>query len=150
MIEVWVDIIGYEGKYKVSNKGRIISIKKKPMVMKIQTDRYGYNYIKLTRNGKGIKHKVHRLVASAFIPNTGQLPCINHIDGIKINNTVDNLEWCSVAQNNKHKIQMLYLKEYNGRQQTIPKWAKEVGLSPTTIRTRLKKGFSLEKALTKY
>lgn len=94
---------GYEGKYQVSNLGRIKSLSyrntgiSKILVPKINK---GYYEIGLYLNGIRKMFFVHRLVALTFIPNPNNLPQINHIDEDKTNNCVDNLEWCTQAYNN--------------------------------------------------
>ena len=105
MEEIWKDIKGYEGLYKVSNLGRVKSVhfnhskKVTEKILKPIKDRDGYVDAFLYKNGK-VKHfKMHRLVAQAFIPNPNNLPQINHIDENVNNNRVDNLEWCTVGYN---------------------------------------------------
>lgn len=90
----WAEIEGYEG-YMVSSDGRIYSRKRK-IIMRQVTARNGYKRISLKR---GQSVAVHRLVAKAFIPNPNNYPEINHIDENKINNSVDNLEWCTRKYN---------------------------------------------------
>ena len=91
------DIKGYEGRYVVSDDGHIFSLYDfkgdKQFKEKAQcTDKYGYKYVSLYKNGK-MKHlTVHRAVASAFLSNEEELPKVNHIDGNKNNNDVSNLE----------------------------------------------------------
>jgi hypothetical protein len=103
-MEKWLDIVGYEGKYKVSDNGRIKSYltSKKGILRKISDNGYGYMFLALCKNGVKKKHRVHRLVTMAFIPNLENKPCINHINGIKSDNSVQNLEWCTHSANNKH------------------------------------------------
>ena len=111
MREIWKDIEGYEGLYQVSNLGRIKSMPKmcgfrynNERILKNNTDSYGYLYVALCKN-KNIKIKlVHRLVAEAFIENKYKKPQVNHKDGIKVNNKVSNLEWCSDKENKQHGI----------------------------------------------
>lgn len=67
-------------------------------------DRCGYHEVALTENGKTRWYLTHRLVAMAYIPNPDDLPFINHIDGNKLNNNVDNLEWCTRSDNAKHSF----------------------------------------------
>lgn len=104
MIENWRDIEGYEGYYQVSNSGRIKSSRKvyKEQLLKHFDNGQGYSVV-MFRVNKEYKHfRVHRLVASAFIPNPENKPYINHIDGNKSNNKVDNLEWCTRSENELH------------------------------------------------
>ena len=116
MEEEWKDIKGYEGQYQVSNLGRVKSLdrmltyKTKYGVYqhmqygKVLTpcfDTRGYPYVRLfDLNGKTKSVTIHRLVGLAFIPNPDNLPCLNHKDEIKTNNSVDNLEWCTHLYNN--------------------------------------------------
>ena len=102
MEEKWKDIQGYEGMYQVSNLGRVRSFsdKKKGGFLSLKrTDKGGYVYVVLCRDGIHQTKKVHRLVAEAFIKNPEGLPCINHKDEVKSNNCIDNLEWCSYKYN---------------------------------------------------
>lgn len=105
MVEIWKDINDYKGRYQVSNFGRVrsLSVKSKTKYFKgdvlVQMqDSMGYACVNLSRK----IHKVHRLVAQAFIPNPDNLPCVNHKDENKTNNAVDNLEWCDHKYNNNY------------------------------------------------
>lgn len=97
--EVWKDIPGYEGKYKVSNLGNIIDLDFAgygvAVVKKKSINTAGYE---VTRIGGKIK-LVHRLVAEAFITNPNNYPQVNHIDEDRLNNRADNLEWCTLRYN---------------------------------------------------
>ena len=96
MKEIWKDIKDYEGHYQVSNLSRVKSIKfGKERILKPVTDRHGYLIVGLWQNNKHKTYKVHRLVAEAFLPNPDNLPQVNHKDENKLNNNVDNLEWCT-------------------------------------------------------
>ena len=104
MEEKWKDIKSYEGIYQVSNLGRVRSFAKSydPHIMTPMPNQKGYMRIFLIN---GTKHKwlrVHRLVAMAFIPNPNNLPQVNHKDGNKLNNCVDNLEWVTNQENCEH------------------------------------------------
>lgn len=110
MEEIWKDIIGYEGYYKVSNMGRILSLHKKSKISRFEKSilkpgRQATGYLTVVLYKDGAKKKsflVHRLVAEAFIPNPNNYEMINHIDECKTNNCVDNLEWCDVRYNNNY------------------------------------------------
>ena len=100
--EIWKDCKGYEGKYQVSNLGRVWSIKTQ-RYLKGSYDKDGYHQVCLTaKNGKSKKEFIHRLVALAFLSNPNNLPQVNHKDENKDNNCVDNLEWISIKDNANH------------------------------------------------
>jgi len=100
-MEVWKDIVGYEGLYKVSNLGNIVSTYTGNL-MKLGTGARGYLIVGMTKNKKQTTHTVHRLVAIAFIPNPNNYPQVNHKDEVKTNNMADNLEWCTGIYNMHH------------------------------------------------
>lgn len=118
--EEWRDVVGYEGRYIVSNKGRIACL-----AFDIITHPYGkehilhrdahlltptkfkntqYYYVMFRKDGKRSKYLLHRLVAIAFIPNPSNLPQVDHIDGDRLNNDVNNLRWCSPSGNMANTI----------------------------------------------
>ena len=102
-MEEWRDIKGFEGKYMVSNMGRVKSLNYnktgKEKIMKGVPDGYGYFQLSLCKEGKVKNCRINRLVAQAFIPNPDNLPEVNHKDKIRTNNRVDNLEWCTTQYN---------------------------------------------------
>lgn len=103
--EIWKDVIGYEGLYQVSNLGRIKSLPRNGTVKNtiiLRTDGKLYDVVRLRKNDIPKPFLVHRLVAIAFIPNHENKPCVNHIDGIKHNNMLSNLEWVTRSENEKH------------------------------------------------
>lgn len=116
MNEVWKDIPNYEGYYQVSNLGRVKSLKRiiirrdgKPYLQKEKIlqpirNHKGYCQCFLTINFKGNSKAIHRLVAETFIPNPNNLSQVNHKDGNKENNCVDNLEWITNYDNMQHSI----------------------------------------------
>lgn len=102
MKEIWKKIEGYPD-YKISNFGRVISNKhKEERLLKPGPDNNKYLTVNLCKNGKPKNHRIHRLVALAFIPNPQNKPCVNHIDETRQNNHIDNLEWCTYLENNIH------------------------------------------------
>ncbi|QOR58314.1 HNH endonuclease [uncultured phage cr106_1] len=96
-MEIWKDIVGYEGLYKVSNLGRIKN--KKDRLLSPYHNTNGYISVDLYKNGKVNKLRVHRIVAEAFILNPNNLPIINHKNEDKTDNSVSNLEWCNYSYN---------------------------------------------------
>lgn len=132
MEEVWRWIKGYENMYQISNFGKVRSVDRfvycevspnklqhvAGKTLKIKTDKKGYSVVYLSKDGKQKVGKIHRLVAQMFIPNPNNLPQVNHKDGCKSNNHVDNLEWCTNSYNQKHAwasgLQPSY-EESNGR-----------------------------------
>ena len=104
--EVWKPIKGFEGLYEVSNLGNIKSFPRKYTIKKEKIlssciMNNGYLCVALSKNHKGKTYLIHRLVAETFIPNPNNYSCINHKDGNKLNNKIDNLEWCSYSYNSK-------------------------------------------------
>lgn len=103
--EIWKDIPGFEGFYKVSTLGRIQSAKRpstKGKILKQGITTKGYNKVTLCTNGVTLSRETHRFVGLTFIPNPENKPCINHINGIKTDNSVENLEWCTQQENVQH------------------------------------------------
>ena len=112
MKEVWKDIKGWEGRYQVSNLGRVRSLDytykqshgyrtREGMILKSSLKENGYARVSLGRNNQKL---IHRLVAETFIPNPENKRTVNHKDGNKQNNCVDNLEWATHQENNIHAL----------------------------------------------
>lgn len=111
---MWKGIKGYENKYQVSDDGKVRSLQRHInngsangmtlacRILKQTKNPHGYYQVSLMNNGIRSVRYVHRLVAEAFIQNTNDLPVVNHIDGNKSNNCVDNLEFVSYHSNNQH------------------------------------------------
>lgn len=105
-MEIWRAINGTKGFIEVSNEGRVRSLLRgTPRILKTQTDNKGYHRIHVTIERENFTYKVHREVAKAFIPNPANLPQVNHKDGNKNNNSVDNLEWVTNRENAHHAIE---------------------------------------------
>ena len=91
--------------YMVSDHGRILSFKgKSKLIISSSITAKGYEYVAIRQKGIYVGYSVHRLVATAFIPNPKRLPQVNHLDGNKLNNHVANLEWCDANDNVMHAI----------------------------------------------
>ena len=92
------DVVGYEGLYAVTSCGKVWSYRNE-CFLKPRANRGGYLYVNLFKDGEKKTYYVHRLVAEAYIPNTENLPQINHKDENKTNNCLQNLEWCDAKYN---------------------------------------------------
>lgn len=139
MKEIWKPVVGYDGWYEISNLGRVKALERevrrrdahggwcifhyKEKMMHPAINMNGYAQIGLGQHGKN--KVVHRLVAQAFIPNPENKPMINHIDGDKLNNRVDNLEWCTNRENQIHAVKIL--KRPQGAYQNKPVRCVETG-----------------------
>lgn len=125
MPEVWKDIKGYEGLYKISNYGNVLSLNYRrsgsAKTLKLKHCPSGYRTIILCKDGIRSDKLIHRLVASAFIPNPLQYPQVNHKDENKFNNNVSNLEWCNEQYNSNYGTGKIRLAESLRRR----KWTDE-------------------------
>lgn len=158
--EIWKDIKDYEGLYQISNYGNVKSLPKerhnrrgvyiqKEKLLSLTNTSTGYKKVELVKDGKRKGFKVHRLVAQAFIPNPDEKPQVNHIDGDKTNNYVDNLEWATASENSIHayntglnsrkrelnESEIIYM--YCELNMTMQEISKHFGVSIPTIRKRL-------------
>lgn len=98
--EIWKPIKGYEDRYEASSHGRIRSYNKKTQTYLIMKPFNHKGYYRMDLRGKS--PRVHRIVAQTFIPNPLNKPEINHINGIKTDNRIENLEWCTRQENQNH------------------------------------------------
>jgi hypothetical protein len=119
-MEIWKDIKGYEGLYQISNLGNVKALEKtrnwnargkqlqsilKEKIL-IPFNNYGYNYVILWKDNKIKNCRVHRLVAQAFIENPQSKLEVNHINGIKDDNSIKNLEWVTSEENREHSYRI--------------------------------------------
>lgn len=115
--ELWASTGGdmYESDYQISTFGRVKSTKDgHERILKPFVDKDGYLNIAFSKNGQVKKFKIHRLVALAFIPNLDGKPQINHVFGNKMDNYVNNLDWCTESENHNHAIEMHLMKPHRG------------------------------------
>lgn len=142
-MELWKPVKGFEEFYEVSSQGRLRNIKTRKIRKKSLINKY--YVIRLSKEGKSKSIKVHRMVAEAFITNPYHCPQVNHIDGNKLNNCVENLEWVTRQQNLEHAWAMglgprprevIQVKDgvEVGRYRSIARAAKNVGGSPLGVR----------------
>lgn len=121
MQEIWKDIKGYEGKYQISNYGKVKSLPKqmgrgmgyttKEKVLKYSISSRGYCNVILCKNGKTKTFLLHRLVATYFVPNPNNYKQVNHKNECKTDNNWHNLEWCNQLYNNTYGTRIQRAKE---------------------------------------
>jgi len=141
-IEIWQDIPEYKGLYQISNLGRIKSLSRKmwngfnfwqskERILKSTLDRKGYYKIILCNENGHKTHRIHRLIAQAFIENIHNKPIVNHINGITTDNSIKNLEWATVQENNQHAQDNLLNKARFSQRQKMS--VKELNLKNRKI-----------------
>lgn len=142
--EIWKDVVGYEGVYKVSNFGFVKSLaretiskdgKRMPIKEKILVGAsIRYKFVLLYKDNKSIRktRSIHRIVAMAFIPNPKNLAQVNHIDGDRYNNNVENLEWCDAFHNMQHCYRLGLRKTMRSGETKV--WNPNTGESFQSIR----------------
>lgn len=111
-MEEWKEIADFEGLYLISSFGRVKSIINNKILTPCIVRANGL-VVGLMRNGKVEKRQVSRLVAAAFIPNPGNKPYVDHIDGVRFHNFVENLRWCSINENNNFDIAIRNKTKYD-------------------------------------
>lgn len=134
--EQWKQINGFGGIYYISNTGQVQSLhpcRPLPKILKLHKYNSGYLMAPLKCDSKSYLKTVHRLVAGAFIPNPENKPCVNHIDGNKLNNRVENLEWCTHKENMRHGfntgLYKIRVGEENHRSKITESEVREIRLS---------------------
>ena len=100
-MEIWGDVPGYENLYLISSHGNVYSIVSRQLIKPIDNGN-GYIYVTLHKNGRSKNMYIHRMVATLFLPNSKNLPVVNHKDFNRKNNQTENLEWCTQKQNIEH------------------------------------------------
>lgn len=143
MEEIWKDIPEYEGLYQASNLGRIRSVNRidncnRPRVGKILKfikSNSGYFQVHFSKNGGTRVLLVHRLIAKAFLENPNNYSCVNHIDGNKLNNNVDNLEWCTQSHNVNESYKLGLQERQYGKDNFRSKKVNQYGLDGNFIKT---------------
>lgn len=137
-MEKWKDINGYEGLYQISNNGNVYSVRRQS-IMKPSNSSNGYLTVNLYKDG-GLKHyRIHRLVAEAFIPNTDNKPCVDHINTVITDNRLENLRWCTYEENMNNPLSIKKwskpIIQFDLDGNFLKKWnsAKETGLGRTSI-----------------
>lgn len=111
-MEIWKDVPGYAGKYAVSSYGRIKSVKS-GLILKPTQKFCGGLQLKLSKDGKVTTVQVSRVVAMAFIPNPDNKPNVDHIDGVRFHNFVENLRWCTQDENMNYELAIRNKTKYN-------------------------------------
>jgi hypothetical protein len=97
----WYPIERFEGLYSINKNGDVLSLRAGNILAQ-SFNTYGYKQVGLFKNRASRVAPIHRLMAETFIPNPNNYDCVNHKDGNKLNNSIENLEWCTKAQNNQH------------------------------------------------
>lgn len=156
-MEIWKDIKGYEGIYQISSLGNVKSLYgwdghayiTREKILHPAPTTTGYYKVKLVKDGHRKDHKIHRLVADAFISNPMNKKQVNHKDGNKLNNDVNNLEWCTASENSQHSYQTGLKKTFYISKSHLESLYREglcardianmVGTTPTIIYGRLRR-----------
>lgn len=168
-LEIWKDVPNYEGLYQVSNLGNVKSLARKnknrvnrEKIMKLKLNNSGYYQVWLCKNNKSKGFFVHRLIALTFVPNLNNFPEVNHIDAVKTNNKVSNLEWCTHMDNMKHannlglisikemteakrkytQVDLNMVLELNKLNKSHKEISKETGIHKSTVKRMIDKNYN--------
>ena len=163
-MEIWKDILGYEGIYQVSTFGKVKALLRqkgkgtgrgsyisKERILKSRINRSGYKQVSLYKSGTARTLLVHRLIMIAFVPNLESKPEVNHIDGIKLNNDLSNLEWATHSENAKHAFKMgLRIPPVFDRKGSSNGSSKLIEKDIVDIVNMSKAGFSTKEIMAKF
>jgi hypothetical protein len=133
MTEVWKPVNGYEGLYEVSNYGKVKALRKfsgtcfrdERILSMNRITKDGYIHVALTKNGKVLDTRLHKVVAENFVENPDKKETVNHIDGNKLNNRADNLEWADRREQLDHAYRLKLKKPARGQNNTQSKLTEE-------------------------
>lgn len=155
-IEIWKDVVGYEALYRISNLGNVVNVvgrkcgggkcDSKPFLLKRRLFKDGYEAVTLFIDSVPKTHKIHRLVAIAFIPNPEGKLCVNHINSVRNDNRLANLEWCTHGENMKHGFDFGF-KTLTGSKNNNSKLTE---LDVLTIREAAHNGSSIKELSAKF
>lgn len=154
----WYPINGYENLYEINKKGEIRRIgypnknenntyyNKLPFKLKLHHDKDGYFRVSLNNGNKKKMKYVHRLVCQTFLDNPNNLPQVNHKNGIKDDNRLENLEWCSRSENIQHRIKVLGIRLTNNcKSKKVGQFTKDgqlIKIYPSAKQVARETGFS--------
>lgn len=116
-------IAGYEEEYSIDEKGNVWSLRSSKFIRAVENN-CGYLTICFWKGGKSKRFSIHRLLALTFIPNPENHPCVNHLDGNKKNNSLENLQWCTHSENGIHASRMGLLPEPWNKGKHLPEAVK--------------------------
>lgn len=153
IMEIWKDVVGYEGFYQVSDQGKVRSLERVTLrrngrphttpasILKFRKRSNGYYGVCLYKDKIGVTHSIHRLVAIAFIPNPNNYGLVNHKRGIITDNRVSEIEWCNHQYNQEHANKVL--RVYDARKKMVR--IKEISTGKETIARSIKEAAILIK-----